>query len=92
MIPENNAPATKHDISSMMEQIGEYYAKSELRMAEWKDEIQEQIVASEARTKEHFDLVAENLKHDFVGAFHDKVQQHEDRLVRLEMRSGMRPV
>ena len=48
---------------------------------EWKDEI-----------KRHFDLVAEHLLHDLRGAHHDKIQQHDDRLVRLERHAGLRTV
>jgi hypothetical protein len=39
--------------------------------------------------KEHFDFVAENIKHDFQGAFKDKLEQHEDRIVRLEEHAGL---
>lgn len=39
--------------------------------------------------KDHFDVVAENIKHDFQAAFHDKLEQHEDRLVRVERKTGI---
>jgi len=81
-----NAPATKEDIRLLMEGIGKLYEANE----QWKADIVEQIAASEVRTKEHFDLVAENLTHDFQSAFRDKLEQHEDRIVRLERDAGLR--
>lgn len=68
-----------------MDQMGNYYQKTEQRftdmeekMEEWKEEIVHE-----------FRIVAENIKHDFQGAFHDKLEQHENRIVRLESRVGL---
>lgn len=36
-----------------------------------------------------FYVVAEDIKHDFKGAFHDKLEQHNDRLLRLEQHVGL---
>lgn len=36
-----------------------------------------------------FHIVAEDIKHDFQGAFHDKLEQHDDRILRLEHHVGL---
>lgn len=95
MSPTDDAPATKKDITMLMTEIGKLYEANE----RWKDEILESseqwkneiIMANEKwkdEIKAHFDFVAENIKYDFKGAFKDKVEQHEDRLVRLEEHVG----
>lgn len=86
MPTDGSALATKDDIRLLMEEIGKLYAANE----RWKGELEEQIAVSETRMKDHFDLVAENIRHDFNGAFGDKIEQHEDRLVRLERHAGLR--
>ena len=43
----------------------------------------------EERLKLHFETVAENLLHDFQGIFKDRLEQHEDRLRRLEQYTGL---
>lgn len=60
-----------------MEQMGKYYEKTHQEMAEWKEEIIHE-----------FHVVAEDIKHDFKGAFHDKLAQHDDRILRLEQHAG----
>jgi hypothetical protein len=74
-----------------MDEIGRLYAATE----RWKDEIigqvDERIAASEGRVTRHFDVVAETIRHDFRGAFSDKLDQHEDQLLRLERQAGRRP-
>ena len=42
----------------------------------------------EDRLKLYFDAANENLVHDFQGIFKDRLEQHEDRLRRLEQRAG----
>lgn len=71
---ESQAPATKADIAALMDQIGKLYDANE----GWKEEV-----------LRHFDVVAEQIKHDFNGAFSDKVEQHEERLLRLEEHVGL---
>jgi hypothetical protein len=68
------SPATKADIGALMDQIGKLYDANE----GWKEEVMR-----------HFDVVAEQIKHDFNGAFSDKVEQHEERLLRLEEHVGL---
>lgn len=82
----STAPATKQDIQILMEQMGKYYDGTERRlvgmevkMKEWKEDL-----------KDHFDVVAENIRHDLLkGALHDKIEQHEDRIILLEQHAGL---
>lgn len=85
MSSDQHAPATKQDICLLMEQIGKYYQKTEKRFAD----MEERITKEAEETRRHFDVVAENIKHDFQGAFHDKLEQHDDRIVRLEEHVGL---
>lgn len=89
MAKADNPVATKKDIEMLMGEIGKLYDANE----RWKDDIlvgvDGKILASEKRTKEHFDVVAENLHYDFLGAHKDKIENHEDRIVRLEQRAGL---
>lgn len=79
---DDTAPATKKDIEQFVEHIQSLIANMEERM-------EERITKEGEETRRHFDVVAENIKHDFQGAFHDKLEQHEDRIVRLEGRVGL---
>ncbi|OGJ58141.1 hypothetical protein A3H22_00080 [Candidatus Peribacteria bacterium RIFCSPLOWO2_12_FULL_55_15] len=47
------------------------------------------LQAMETRLVQHFNVVAENLVHDFKGIFKDRLEQHEDRIVRLEQHVGL---
>lgn len=69
MADQDQSPATKQDIRLLMDEIGKLYQANE----KWKEEL-----------KQHFDVVAENLIHDFRGALNDKIQNHENRIVLLE--------
>lgn len=42
-----------------------------------------------ATITQHMNVVAENLVHDFNGIFKDRLEQHEDRIVRLEKHVGL---
>jgi archaellum component FlaC len=44
----------------------------------WKEEV-----------KEHFNLVAENLRYDLVGIYKDRTEDHEHRIKRLERKTGL---
>lgn len=55
MPSDQHAPATQQDIHLLMEQMGKYYQQTEQR-----------FVDKEGReTRRHFDVVAENIRHDF---------------------------
>ena len=67
-----------------MEEIGKLYDANE----RWKNE----ILTANARWKEeiltHFDLVAETMRYDLLGAHKDRIENHEDRIRRLERHAG----
>ena len=94
MNDDTKTPATKADIQLLMAEIGKLYDATE----QWKEQVieevnkqtAEQIAASEARMKRHFEVVAEDMRHDFQGAFRDKLEQHEERIVRLEQKARLR--
>ena len=88
---DDQTPATKADITSLMSSIGKLYEANE----RWKDE----ILVSNERWKEElkadFRLVIEDLRHDFLGARRDKVESLDERtqgldkrVTRLETRAG----
>jgi hypothetical protein len=75
----SSAPATKEDVGMIMELL----VRNELNIERVEREMQLRF----DETKRHFDVVAENIKHDMLhGALHDKVAQHEDRIRVLERR------
>lgn len=89
MANNDDTPATKVDIKLMMEQIGTFIDRTEKAMANLEDRIGVRMVEQEDRLTRHFSVVAEDLVHDFKGAFHDKLEQHEDRILRLEHLAGL---
>lgn len=73
-----------------MEAIGKLYSANQQWKEEIIDRLGKRIVASEPQTKAHFDLVAENITHDFQrGALHDRIEQHGDRIDRVERDVGL---
>lgn len=71
----------KDDIQMIMEQLGKMYDAQE----RWKTEL-----------KEHFDLVAENIRHDFASANREEIdvlkdghKGHEKRILTLERAAGL---
>lgn len=97
MISGAQSPATKGDIQTLMEYIHHAFEDMERRFQnlEHSFEALEKDVAahlkeSEGRVKQYFDVVAENIRHDFLhGALPDKIEQHEDRIRRLEQHAGL---
>ena len=88
MSDDVQVPATKADIQMLMEQMGKLYDASE----QWKEEvittlderIDGKIGQSEERMKHYFDLTVETIRHDLLSANKDRIENHEDRLRRLE--------
>lgn len=80
MTVDQNIPATKADIEFLMEQMGNYFTKTEERIADLKEDIERW----KAEMMHEFRVVAEDIRHDFRGAFHDKLDQHETRIMRIE--------
>lgn len=73
---DSTAPATKQDVRLLMDEIGKLYRANE----RWKDEILDADEKWKEELKQHFFLH---------GALPDKIQNHENRLVRLEDRVGI---
>ncbi len=70
LVPKRaSPPASKEDITMLMGEIGKLYDANK----RWKDEIMQ-----------HFDVVAENIRHDALGANRDEVERLKDRVTRLE--------
>ncbi|OGJ62729.1 hypothetical protein A3C37_03625 [Candidatus Peribacteria bacterium RIFCSPHIGHO2_02_FULL_53_20] len=99
-----NAPATKQDIALIMDSIGKHYDATERWKDEildaterWKEEMKDHMSQWKNETMRHFDVVAEQLTHDFQGALSDKISVHDDHLKRhdkeihaIHMHVGMR--
>jgi len=81
MNDDNQTPATKGDIK----RLDGNFKRLETKMDQWKEEI-----------IRHFDVVAEQLRHevlganrDEVGVIKDKQTNHEERIERLEQHTGV---
>lgn len=88
MHDDKQAPATKEDVRGIME----YLARNEEKIVEVKrdaEEFKEEVKRHFEDVKRHFDVVAENLLYDFKGALNDKIQNHENRIVRIEEHIGL---
>ena len=83
--PKNEPPATKSDIKLLMESIGKLYDANE----RWKDEIMDADRVWKDEIKEHFDLKVEVIRHDLLGVNRERIENHEDRLIRLERHTGV---
>jgi hypothetical protein len=77
MVKRSSPPATKKDLLDLE-------ARMDRRLDRTMQDLKSRLIA-------HFNVVAENLVHDFKGIFVDRLAQHEDRIVRLERRTGIRP-
>jgi hypothetical protein len=83
---QDSSPASKEDIALLMEQMGSYYDRTERRIVELEETLEARMERSKEETIHEFKVVAEDIRHDFRGAFHDKLEQHDERIVRLERR------
>jgi phage host-nuclease inhibitor protein Gam len=86
MIDQGRVPATKGDLQ-------EFIAHIERVIGDLQNDMDRKFTAlreEHAETRRHFDVVAENIRHDLLkGALNDKVEQHEDRIIRLEQHAGL---
>ena len=93
MADDAQAPATKADLQNFMETLQVTLGDMDKRIESVREdllrEMDQRFEASEKRIFHHFDVVAENIQFEFQGAFHDKIDQHEDRLQRLEQHTGL---
>lgn len=91
MTNDDTNPATKKDVRLVKNDVG--LLKSDVRLVKNDVRIvQKDIQRLDKKIDDlrlHFDVVAENLIHDFKGIFGDRLSQHEDRLKRLERHTGL---
>lgn len=72
-----------------MEEIGKLYDRVGHMIEESEERTMQHIKDSEEQTKLHFDVVSENMRHDFLGAHKDRIENHENRIHRLEDHVGL---
>jgi|GEM_PF-4489351 len=84
---DNSTPATQGDLLSMMQTILTAMQDMEKRLLFAVDEkITNAVSGSEHRLL----VVMEDLRHDMIGTHKDKISQHEDRIVKIELHTGLR--
>ncbi len=79
---DDTTPAAKADLQALRGDLLKEITDMRTQMGSQKEEI-----------KRHFDVIAEQLQHDFAGALgdvHANVKDHEWRIKRLECRAGLR--
>lgn len=79
-------PATKTDVAEIKMLIQQIQVSKTDRRDLDRFATKADLLEMEDRLQHYFDLVAENMREDFKGAFHDRMEQHEDRITRLEGR------
>jgi archaellum component FlaC len=106
MKDQHNEPATKGDIAELEERIGrvdqrvdrveKHVVQLSQDLVALKDELQEQERALHEETRRHFDVLAEQLFHQALGAHKDEIESlkdgkadHERRIRRLEEAAGV---
>lgn len=82
MKKDDQTAATKKDLQELR-------LETKKDLAELKVGVKRDLREMEGRLVQHFNVVAENLVHDFKGIFKDRLEQHEDRIVRLEQHAGL---
>ena len=62
----------------------------------WKEEMKHEMEQWKKELKDHFDLVAENIRHDFASANREEIDMlkdghkgHEKRILTLERTAGL---
>jgi len=102
MADDNNAPATKKDIALLMGEFGKMW-QWRADVDGWRKEVDNQFVELredmtkwKKELKDHFDLVAENIRHDFRAANREEIEVlkdghkgHEKRILTLERAAGL---
>jgi hypothetical protein len=91
---DSTAPATKLDVTLLMDEIGKLYIANEA----WKNELNKGFKSSERRIKRYVSVKLENVAAELKGAKKDRVSQHDDkievqdkRLKRIEESLGLDP-
>ena len=85
----STAPATKQDIAMLMESIGVYYDKTSQWITDLELKFEDHWNASEDRMRQYIDVKFENFSYDLIGVRKDRVEDHEDRIKRLERHTGL---
>ncbi|MBI3332055.1 hypothetical protein HYZ99_03795 [Candidatus Peregrinibacteria bacterium] len=85
MAQDPQALATKADIKMLMDALAKMYQEIE----GWDVKMDEKIKSSEDRQHQNFMILFEDLRHDMIGTHKDKIQDHEDRIVKLERKTGL---
>ena len=75
-------------LATLIERRRDVVSKDEI-IATLDDRIDGKISESEDRMKHYFDLTVETIRHDLLGANKDRIENHDDRLKRLERHAGM---
>ncbi len=92
MTDGQNVPATRADIALLMGEFGKMYVAQE----RWKGDLEGKMELWKTELKEHFDLVVENIRHDFafanrkeIDVLKDGHKGHEKRILTLERTPGI---
>lgn len=97
------AAATKEDIALLMEEFGKLYEATERwknemagTMHNWKEEFHTEMQTWKDEIIHEFHIVAEDIRHDAMGAQKDSIVQlkektsdHDQRITRLEGKVGI---
>ncbi len=80
MVQKRQPLATKADLRTLA-------TARELKKLEERMDAKFERLAEELT--QHMNVVAENIVYDFKGIFKDRLEQHEDRIIRLEKHTGL---
>ena len=100
MTPQDpQAAATKQDIAMLMDEMGKMHMSIERihnDTANWKDEMKQDMRDWKKEIVHEFHVVAEDIRHDMLGAHKDKIgvlsdrsDRHEKRITKLEQHTGL---
>jgi hypothetical protein len=67
MADDSSAPATKGDVTAVRSDMGAL-----------KNELMAFVKKDGEETRRHFDVVAEDMRHDLMGANHDEIELLKD--------------
>ena len=110
MKDRHDEPATKGDLAELGRELDERFERFDQRLDRadkslvqlrqdfktFKDELEQKAEALHEETRRHFDVVAEKIHHDAIGARKDDIEllkgrrdDHERRIGRLEKSAGL---
>lgn len=92
MKKDDAALATRGDLQILRAELCQHTDCLQVQI----NELAKYVKAEAEETRRHFDVVAEDLRHDVFGAYNDKIvdlgrdlRRHEHRINRLEKRAGI---